>query len=56
MQHKYKVGDIVYYKGMKTKVIYIDRMGQCMTNIMGYNEWMWHGHIKPIITVKAVLS
>ena len=57
---KYKIGERVYYKSyrglFKVEITYIDRMGSYMCNLLGYNVWMFHSEIKPLITVPAQLG
>ena len=46
---KYKVGDLVFYKRMKVRIVFISRMGEILVNIHGYNEWAFHSAIKPVM-------
>ena len=48
---KYKVGDLVFYKRMKVRIVFISRMGEILVNIHGYNEWAFHSAIKPVVRV-----
>ena len=54
--NQYQVGDRVLYQGYKYTIIYISRMGEIMINILGYNKWVCHLELKPVIRYYATLE
>ncbi|RKQ59893.1 hypothetical protein C7457_1678 [Thermovibrio guaymasensis] len=46
---KYKIGDRVYYRQTKVRIVFISRMGEIMVSLHGYNNWVFNSEIKPIV-------
>ena len=47
--NQYKMNDVVWYQGNKYKIVHVSRMGELMINVLGYNKWVCHLEIKPVI-------
>ena len=47
--NQYKLNDVVWYRGRKYKIIHVSRMGELMINVLGYNKWVCHLELKPVI-------
>ena len=50
---KFKLNDVVWYQGNKYKIIYISRMDELMINVLGYNKWVCHLELKPVVRVES---
>ena len=50
--NQYKLNDVVWYRGNKYKIIYVNRIGEFMINVLGYNKWVSHLEIKPVIRLE----